>query len=379
MIRWLFKYGVVFFLFNTVLLAIESTFDIGYFIFLGIMGVYSFLFLMNPKQVKMIILNKAFSFLLLLTVLNIIYFIVFDDITNIESIKYLLARTLQFAIIPFSIYHNFEYYKDKFFFHLIYLMFIIIIISLFLDPSVFSGRYSGIIWNSNMLASFITIGFAILFLRNEYKTRFDYFLIFLFLIISLSTGSRGVLVGVVLAFIIRYGFSVRNIIYGLLSIGVYFLTLELSINTSINRFGSQSLLNDRTLQFYYAYETFLQKPFSGWGLGKYAFINPELIPYHLKGFIISSHNGYLAIIVQYGMLFSSVFFLIIFQKSFSVLHYFRKPRVGYAAIYSYLLIYAFIASIYETMISGINEFHTILFWFSLAILSFEKKHIQNAN
>tara|TARA_B100000767_G_scaffold126410_1_gene120498 strand:+ start:521 stop:1660 length:1140 start_codon:yes stop_codon:yes gene_type:complete len=377
MIKWLFKYGLVFYLFNTILLSIESTFDIGFNIFLGIMTLYSMLFLINPKQVKYIISNKAFTFLLLLTILNFIYFMVFDNVTDIESIKYLLARSLQFAIISFSIYHNIEYYKDKFLSHLIYLVFIIIAISLFLDISIFSGRYSGIIWNPNMLSSFTTISFAVLLLKNEEKTKFEYFLLALFLIISLATGSRGVLVGIVLSFIIRFGFSVRNIMYAILSIGVYTLMLEFNINTSLNRFGTQSLFNDRTLQYYYAFETFLQKPIAGWGLGKYAFINRELIPLHLKGYNISSHNGYLAIIVQYGIIFSALFFFIVFKKSLTLLYYFRNSKTGYEAIYSFLLIYALFASFYETMITGINEFHTILFWFALAILSFEKQKTQN--
>ncbi len=379
MIKWLFKYGTVIYLLNTVLLSIEATFNIGYNIFLGIMALYIILLIINPEQVKSVLFNKAFDFLLLLTVLNFFYWIVFDSLSNIESIKYLFARAIQFSIISLSIYHNFEYYKDTFFKHLIYVIFLIIIAGLFVNPYIFSGRYNGLIWNPNMLASLTTIGFAILFLKSEEKTNFEYFLLFLFLLVSLATGSRGVLIGVALAYVIRFGFSIRNVTYAIISIVLYLLVINLNMDTSLNRFETQSLLNDRTMQFYYAFETFLQKPLSGWGLDKYAFIDKSIVPYYLRSYIISAHNGYLAVLVQYGLIFSALFFLVVFSKAFSLLHYFRKPKVGYIVIYSYLIIYTLIASVYETMMTGINEFHTILFWFSLAILSYSKFTSINAD
>ena len=83
-------------------------------------------------------------------------------------------------------------------------------------------------------------------------------------------------------------------------------------------------------------------------------------------------NGYLAILVQYGIVFSSIIFFIIFSKAYSVLGFFRKTRVGYTAIYAFIIAYTLLASMYESLMTGINEFHTILFWFSLAILSYSK-------
>ena len=40
MIKWLFKYGLVIFLFNTVLLNIESTFNIGSIVFISLMVIF---------------------------------------------------------------------------------------------------------------------------------------------------------------------------------------------------------------------------------------------------------------------------------------------------------------------------------------------------
>ena len=372
MVRWLFKYGALIFLFNTVFLSIEATYTIGNQIFLGLMILFSFVLIINPKNTKKILLNKAFLFLLILNAINLSYWLLFHDISDLEALKYLLARGVQFSIISVSIYHHYEYYSDKFFTHLVYLIFIIVTIGIIINPHLFSARYMGIMWNPNALASFTTIGFAVLLLKNRDKTNFEFFLLFLFLIISIATGSRGVLVGVVLAFVIRYGFSIRNIFYTVIGIITFLLIINLNFDTSLNRFGANSLLNDRWIQFYYAFETFLQKPYSGWGLDKYAFIDKSIIPYYLRGVIIGAHNGYLAILVQYGALFSTLIFYIIFSKSYSLLNYFRKTRVGYTAIYSFIIIYTLIAAIYESLMTGINEFHTILFWFSLAILSYSK-------
>ena len=372
MVRWLFKYGALIFLFNTVFLSIEATYTIGNQIFLGLMILFSFVLIINPKNTKNILLNKAFLFLLILNAINLSYWLLFHDISDLEALKYLLARGVQFSIISVSIYHHYEYYSDKFFTHLVYLIFIIVTIGIIINPHLFSARYMGIMWNPNALASFTTIGFAVLLLKNRDKTNFEFFLLFLFLIISIATGSRGVLVGVVLAFVIRYGFSFRNILYTVIGIITFLLIINLNFDTSLNRFGANSLLNDRWIQFYYAFETFLQKPYSGWGLDKYAFIDKSIIPYYLRGVIIGAHNGYLAILVQYGALFSTLIFYIIFSKSYSLLNYFRKTRVGYTAIYSFIIIYTLVASIYESLMTGINEFHTILFWFSLAILSYSK-------
>ena len=118
MIKWLFKYGAVIFLFNTVLLSIKSTFDLGNQIFLSIMGIFTILLLLNPKQVKRVIFHKSFLFLLILNSLNLLYFIFFHSVYDVEAIKYLLARGVQFSIISVSIFFHFDYYKTQFLNHI---------------------------------------------------------------------------------------------------------------------------------------------------------------------------------------------------------------------------------------------------------------------
>ena len=77
MIKLLFKYATVIFVFNTVLLAIESTKFFAYQIFLVLMVLFAFSLLINPNQVKNILFHKAFRFLLILNIINLVYFLLF--------------------------------------------------------------------------------------------------------------------------------------------------------------------------------------------------------------------------------------------------------------------------------------------------------------
>ena len=369
MIKWILRYGFIIYLLNTILLSIEQTFVLGYNIFLILMVCFSFSVLINFKQIKIVLLQKSFRFLFFLTLINIIYWFVFHDFNDIKSLQYLLARTMQFAIIPFAIFFNYNYFKIDFLNHLVYVILFVVIIGFIFDPFIFEGRYSGLVWNPNILASLTCLGFATLFLSPNKMTRFDPVILLIFMLIALSTGSRSVLLAIGLAFLFKYGFSYRNILYAFISIVIYFVVLNFDVNTSINRFDAQSLLNDRVLQYQYAYETFLQRPFFGFGLDKYAYINQEIVPSYLSGHIISAHNAYLAIIVQYGIFFGLTFLGIVFYK---ILEIFKNINLSdpIERFYFYLITYVVLASLYETLITGINEIHTILFWFSLSFLSY---------
>ena len=372
MIKWLFKYGAVIFLFNTVLLSIKSTFDLGNQIFLAIMGIFSIFLILNPKQIKIVIFHKAFSFLLIINILNLLYFIFFHSIFDIEAIKYLLARAMQFSIISISIYFHFDYYKSQFLNHISSLVFFIVILSLLFYPNVFSGRYEGIIWNSNMLASFIVIAFSILLLKNNDNSLKDYILLFIFLVIALATGSRGALVGIAICIGFKYGFSLRNIVYSLIAFSIYIIVSNINLDTSLNRFAEQGIFNDRIEQAFFAIENINNSLFSGYGLDEYSGLPKDIsLPSRFKGQIMTSHNGYLSIFLQYGVLFGGFILGLIFVKAFQLISFFRFSNKT-EKVFIFIIIYTFVSSIYETLITGINEFHTILFWLSLAFLSYSK-------
>jgi len=371
MISWLFKYGVVIFLFNTILLSIEVTYAIGNNIFFGLMGLFLFLLIINPQQIKNVLFHKAFSFLLILNIINIVYFVLFHDLSDYEAVKYLMARSVQFSILSLSIYFNYEYYKTKFLYHLVYIIFGVVLIGLLFNPHVFSGRYSGIVWNPNMFSSLVVIAFSVLFLKNEKRTRFDYIILIMLLISALASGSRGSLVAILIVFLLKYGFTLRNMMYGFIALMFTFVVLSINLDTSLNRFSEKPIFSDRILQYEFAYQSIQERLFTGYGLDKYAYIDKTLAPIHLQGKIIGAHNGYLAILTQYGIVFGSIVLFLIFRISAQYFSFFKNEK-GFERAYLFIVIYTLIASLYEALMTGINEFHTILFWFSLAILSYTK-------
>ena len=379
MIKWFFKYAVVIFLFNTVLLSIKSTFILGNQIFLAIMGIFTIFLLVNPKQLKVVIFHKAFSFLLILNSLNLLYFVLFHSVSDIEAIKYLFARGVQFSIISISIFFNFDYYKEKFLNHIVYLILFIIFLSLIIEPNILLGRYSGVIWNSNMLASLVTIAFSISILMYSDKSIRNNLLLLLLIVIALATGSRGALVGIAISIGLKYGFSFRNIIYSLIAFSIYFIVSSFNLETSLNRFAEQSLFNDRIEQALFAIENINNSLFSGYGLNEYSGLPKDIIlPKIFKGQIMASHNGYLSILLQYGVLFGGLIIGIIFVKAYQLISFFNNCN-NTEKVFKFIIIYTMISSMYETLITGINEFHTNLFWFSLAFLSYSKFKKKHAN
>ena len=162
MVKLFIKYGIVIFLFNTILLSIKSTFALGDILFLFLMVIFLIVLMINNRLIKEVIFHKSFNFLLILNVINIIYFILFHSVDDIEALKYLFARGIQFSIISLSIYHNFEYLRTKFLDQIVSVVFFISILGVLVNPSIFSGRYSGIIWNPNMLASFTVIALSLI-------------------------------------------------------------------------------------------------------------------------------------------------------------------------------------------------------------------------
>ena len=95
-----------------------------------------------------------------------------------------------------------------------------------------------------------------------------------------------------------------------------YFTLDFFKESGANRLITQEIFSNRMLEFEYAYKTFKSKWFTGYGLSNYAYINNDLISAEHEGIDIGAHNGYLALLVQYGLLFE-----LAFLSSFSPLYF----------------------------------------------------------
>ena len=373
MIRWFFKYGFVVFLFNTILYSISLTKDtLAPIVFYITMGTGLFFLLLNPKHLKEVLFHKAFLFLMILNLINLVYYLFFDSISNIDSLEYLMARFMTFSLISFSIYNNFYFFKSQFTSLVIKIISLIVFLSLIIDPNLFTGRYSGVIWNPNMLASLTVIAFSFIFLRSKEKSIFEKLLMILLLIVTISTGSRSAIIAIGLSFIFKYGFSFKNVFYSIFGAFIIFLVSNTNLDTSLNRITTQGVFKGRVEQFNFAIYNIKEKLLTGHGLSEYSGLPSKVeIPEKLEGLFIAAHNGYLSILIQYGIVFGGLVILIFFRKSLEVFSFYFK-RNDNNLVYVFFIVYTLFAANFESLMTGINEFHTILFWFSLSYLSYSK-------
>jgi len=369
----LVKYSAVLFLLNTIFFAVKGMSGYAGMIFMVFMILFAFLIVTNPSQVKQVLLNRGFSFFLALNLINITYFLFFDDF-NLKSLQYLLARFVGLSIFSFSIFHNTDYFKTTFFKHLVYASALLGILCLVLAPPSLSGRYMGIVGNPNELGIVMVSGFAICYICTDIKIPFRIPLMLMFASIVLFSGSRGVIFGLALTFIIKHGFSFKLLAYGgLLAILAYMLSAY-GLESGISRLSSGGdQLDNRSLEFKYAFITFLDKALEGHGLGKYAYLNQELIPVDIKSNkLITNHSGYLSVMVQYGAIFASIFFFTVFRNVYRITIDFLSYKVSpnFKKMYFFFIIYSLLSAVFEAVMTGINNFHTNILWFSMGMYLF---------
>ena len=370
MIKWFYKYGFILLLLNTILYSIDLNMDnkpdykfLADIIFYLVMGLGSVILFINPSQIKDVVFHKSFVFLLLINLLNIIYFIFIEDQYNKESFYFLISKFIQFFLISLAIYHNYDYYRNRFPSLLIYSISFVILLGFFFNLDIFSGTYNGVFWNRNMLASLTGIGFVFLLLGTEYRIskNLKIILFILMILISILTGTRTVFLFIAFALLYKYGFSIRNILYSILG-----LVLLLSIQ---HRVLYSDL--DRFSQWQEAIYNIKASPWFGYGLLEYDGDLEELSEYKYNEEIYGgAHNAYLSFFIQYGVIFGSLIIFIIIRKS--LLLFYRLQYMSHTRIYMCIITITLVASMFETFMTGINEFQTVLFWFSLSFLSYSK-------
>ena len=88
--------------------------------------------------------------------------------------------------------------------------------------------------------------------------------------------------------------------------------------------------------------------------------------------LITAHNGYLAVLVQYGIIFGFLFFVNLFVELVNILRFYAKDvlKEQHVRVYLFFISYALLSSFFESIMSGINNILTSLFWFSFAYLSY---------
>lgn len=365
------KYLAFIFLTSNLFFGIESLNYLAENSFLIIIGLSFFISIYSLKILKNVIFNKSFQLFFILNLLNLIYYLCFE-FGDIDSFKYLSARFVQFSIFSITIYslkNDFPKVLIKF---LKFVTISALLFSLILNFPDFDSRYSGIFINPNQFSILMVIGFAII-LFNEKKSILNYSLLFLFLSTVVISGSRAAIVGLFIAifsYIIHY--KVKNLFNVVLIISLLFIfSLFGGDNNAMKRIFELDLLN-RKYEYIYAIETLMQKPFFGYGLKNYAYIDFSLIQFDDVQINYGAHNAFLAILVQYGLIFATIFFSVFFYfliKIYSVKIEFFGDNILQTRFLFFITTYALVNGLFENTLVGINFIQTNLFWLVVAYLT----------
>lgn len=363
------KYLAFIFLLNNLFFGFKDFNQLSENSFLIIMGFSLLLTIYSIKILKNVVFDKSFQIFFFLNFLNLIYYL-FLEIGDLESLKYLAARFVQFSIFSISVYFLQDDFANKFVKFLKFATIGSLLASLALKFPDFETRYQGIFLNPNEFSIIMVIGFALI-LFTEKRTTINYSLMLLFLFVIVISGSRSAIAGLGIA-IITYILHHRS--RNLLNI--FFIVGSLLLfsffggqNNAIQRMLEFDLLINRKYEYLYAIDTFLQKPLFGHGLKNYAYIDFSLIQFDDVQINFGAHNGYLSILVQYGAIFSTIFFSIL-------IYYLNKIYRAKIEIFGenilqtkflfFLITYALVNGLFENTIIGINFLQTNLFWLTLA-------------
>lgn len=368
MIKKIQKYAAFIFLSNNLLFSISGYNEIASNIFLLLSVFILFISLLNPPFITNVILHKSFRMYLFIHLINLVYYFLLE-FGDVESFKYLSAKSVQLIMFTSTIYFAHKNLKVN----LIKFIKILTVSSLFLSlifkfPDL-SVRYYGIFFNPNEFAIIMVYGFS-LFLITSKKTFIDIFLIGLFLILILISGSRAAIVGVLLAVLINFRLKKVVVFPTLL---VFFIFLVFRDLPAISRLFNPDIFDNRKFEIIYAYETFINQFWFGNGLKNYAYIDINLIGSLDQKIDFGAHNGYLSSLVQYGFIFSIAFFSILFTNVYKALKFLRSKMtsdVNFKFFY-FIIIYTLFNGLFENSFNGINFFQGSLFWFVLGLIIYD--------
>lgn len=344
-------------------------------VFLSIISLFLFVIIFSPRTFKKLILHKGFYVFFAINLLNIVYFILFD-INSLESFKYLSARFFKFLMFSYTIYHFYENFQEIFLKYINGITVFVLIVSLvFSFPTSFENRYYGMLNNPNELSIIFVLGFAYQFIVNQLNYKSLILMILFFFLIFLS-GSRSALLAVPLAFIVKNSFTKRNIAsLFILAIAAFIILPFFGNENALARIVSTSddIFFNRRLETYYAFKTFLNEFWFGNGLLNYSFIEKSLINIEHQRLPIGIHNGYLAILVQYGFLFGLVFYYIFISTIYKIYTYFNQQNklTPSDKFLIFIIIYSLFNCLVENLFSGINFFLSNVFWITIGYISFD--------
>lgn len=370
--KFIIKYGIGFYILTTLMYKVSFLIPNIFpkTIFYVLMG---FGILVMPLYYKVLYSNgslRTFWIFHLVNLLNIVYFLLFDY-SNIESLLYLLTKLAGFNLIMLSMIYNYPFYKEFLLKYFKYIILLVLLLGYFYGGSETSDMRLAIGFNPNDVGLFGVLGlFSIItFEKKWYKSKIDIMMVLLFLIISLLSGSKAALLGIFLVAFLNYGFSLKNFGFAFIFGLVVLLSSTFGYNTSIDRFfGKEKAFDTREEVYRNGILTFMDEFSFGNGLDKYGWANPKY--YETADLALGPHNTYIAIGIMYGVIFGSLFLILLLVFLFKTRSKILFTKDTFLLFSYYFLVIVMVNGFFETLIVGVGEFITVIFWFFIGIVAF---------
>lgn len=372
--KFIAKYGIGIYLIISLLFKLYyivpvSLLNILYYV---LMALGILVFFISYKQILKTKYIKSFGLLYLIVILNFIYLILFN--CNTESVLYFLAKFSTTNLIACGLIYNYQFYEKFIKQYLIYI--IIFMLAIGYLSGVIVGDLSGsqrlsIGFNPNDIGLFSALGALSILIFNPkwYKNKKEFFLFFTFILLALLSGSKTALFITLVGIILIYGFNLKLIGISFLIILTFLFAPKLGYLTSIDRLTSNEGLFDSRDQVYVLGLLTLNDAFyTGSGIDKYAWTDPKYWPNEESS--MGPHNTYISIGIMYGVIFGSIFLIILLSFLFKAKRSwikFKNPFIRFCALIVFLTL---VNGFSESLIVGVNEFITILFWFAVGALGY---------
>lgn len=353
---------------QTYLLSFVSEYLFYPFLFLGIIA------FINPELWKAKNISR-FSCLYILMALYILYeFTIGAEYIDEKTLYYLVAKIATLGIIISGITYGEEFYRDKAVIVLIIFMAFILcygVISGENNATGLSGRIRAGYTNENTTGTMgaLIAGMLLFYLRKR-QWNVLYAIILVVGCYGIFAGaSRAGFLMLFLMVILRFGLNLKTAMF-IVSVGLIGIYLLPSLG--LDTVGMQRMIDtyngvegsNRDPEREAAEWMIAQRPWCGWG---YEAVNQG---YALMLSKLAAHNGYLEVTKQMGIPFAILYFLTIavsLLRSWLAKNKSHKSMNVYLALALMLLVKAN----YESLFIGVHEYETNLFFFALAMSSYQ--------
>ena len=317
--------------------------------------------------------------------INFLYILIIDQTS--KGLLYFLAKFATFNLITVGVLFNYTYYKEMFVKYFKYVMFVMVLLGKFFGSVEETGELERLSmgFNPNDVGVFGMLGMLSIIAMDKswYKNKINIILFVFFVLVALLSGSKAALLCMALAVILTYGFNYRIILSGVLFVIVAFFSSKFGYLTSIDRLSiKEGNYGTRDEAYANGIKTLQEDIFFGHGLSKYNWTNP--IYWDSPELALGPHNTLLAVAIMYGVCFGALFVFFILSFSIKTFRKSFRNQDFFIRFNYYIILIVLVNSLFETLVVGINEFVTILFWFSVGCVAYNygfnvKNRIRNVS